>query len=201
MSHHWNETAYGVSGVSVRMKIDEETGLTVCLEPACGQRCWSNKPESKSCYFALRHAHAFHLPGKLTITSRPLPPPAAAERGGTTRTAQVTLAPKPFRSFFQPRPPPLKMKSGPLYSDVRANTEAAAARAPSGPSIPAPPPPPAADEEDAMPPGSFSSTSTQTQFLDCQGVVLAVPLPGGCENYPFQLHSHLRLAFRVELSS
>ena len=42
------------------------------------------------------------------------------------------------------------MKSGPLYADVRANAEAAAARAPSGPSIPAPPPPPAADEEDAM---------------------------------------------------
>ena len=41
-----------------------------------------------------------------------------------------------------------------------------------------------------MPPGSSSSTSTQTQFLDCPGVVLAVPSPG-CENYPFQLHSHL----------
>ena len=89
-----DETAYdGVSSVSVRMKIDEETGLAVCLEPACGQRCWSNKPESTSFYFALRHAHAFHLPGKFTIISRPLPPAAAAEGGGTTRTEQVTLAP------------------------------------------------------------------------------------------------------------
>ena len=183
-----DETAYGVSSVSVRMKIDEETGLAVCLEPACGQRCWSNKPESTSFYFALRHAHAFHLPGKFTIISRPLPPAAAAEGGGTTRTAQVTLAPKPLHSSFQPSPPPLK--SGPLYADVRANAEAAAARAPPRPSVPAPPPPPAADEEDAMPPGSSSSTSTQTQFLDCPGVVLAVPSPG-CENYPFQLHSHL----------
>ena len=52
----------------------------------------------------------------------------------------------------------------------------------------------------AMPPESSSSTSTQTQFLDCPGVVLAVPWPG-CENYPFKLHSHRRLAFRVELSS
>ena len=102
-----DETAYGVSrSVSVRMKIDEETGLAVCLEPACGQRCWSNKPESTSFYFALRHAHAFHLPGKFTIISRPLPPAAAAEGGGTTRTAQVALAPKPLRSFFQPRLPP-----------------------------------------------------------------------------------------------
>ena len=50
-----DETAYGVSSVSVRMKIDEETGLAVCMEPACGQRCWSNKPESTSFYFALRH--------------------------------------------------------------------------------------------------------------------------------------------------
>ena len=148
----------------------------------------SNKPESTSFYFALRHAHAFHLPDKLTIISCPLPP-AAAEGGGTTRTAQVTLAPKPLHSSFQPSPPPLK--SGPLYADVRANAEAAAARAPSGPSVPpAPPPPPAADEEDAMPPGSSSSTSTQTQFLDCPGVFLAVPSPG-CENYPLQLHSHL----------
>ena len=127
-----DETAYGVSSVSVRMELDEETGLAVCLEPACGRRCWSNKPESTSFYFALRHAHAFHLPGKFTIISRPLPPAAAAEGGGTTRTAQVALAPKPLRSFFQPRPPPLK--SGPLYADVRANAEAAAARAPSGPS-------------------------------------------------------------------
>lgn len=184
-----DETAYGVStSVSVRMKIDEETGLAVCLEPACGQRCWSNKPESTSLCFALRHAHAFHLPGKLTIISRPLPPAAAAEGGGTTRTAQVALAPKPLHSSYQPSPPPLK--SGPMYSYVRANAEAAAARAPPRPSVPAPPPPPAADEEDAMPPGSSSSTSTQTQFLDCPGVVLAVPSPG-CENYPFQLHSHL----------
>ena len=138
-----DETAYSASSVSVRMNIGEETGLAVCLEPACGQRCWSNKPESTSFYFALRHAHAVHLPGKLTIISRPLPP-AAAEGGGTTRTAQVTLAPRPLHSFFQPRPPPLK--SGQLYADVRTNAEAAAARAPSGPSIPAPRPPPAADD-------------------------------------------------------
>ena len=60
-----DETAYGISSVSVRMKIDEETAarasLCAAMEPACGQRCWSNKPESTSFYFALRHAHAFHL--------------------------------------------------------------------------------------------------------------------------------------------
>ena len=150
--------------------------------------CWSNKPESTSFYFALRHAHAFSFARQVDYHQSPAT--TGGRRGRRHYSYCTSCARTEAVAFILSAETPT-LKSGPLYADVRANAEAAAARAPPRPSVvPAPPPPPAADEEDAMPPGSSSSTSTQTQFLDCPGVVLAVPSPG-CENYPFQLHSHL----------
>jgi hypothetical protein len=202
---------YGVDSVAVRMKKNELTELTECIESGCRNRAWCKCSLSNPMFFALKHVTSYHLPEKIN-------------KGGTVRHAEPSFG---MASFFSPVPAPQKTDKhssmrvrgsicdltvepqspadddGTPAADALAQTAAAAAvPGPAfSPLVGAPITAPSADPDsvsDAACPGGL--TATQTEFVRCPGIVLAVPSPGN-ENYPFGVHTVLRqLPYTVSLS-
>ena len=108
---------YGVASVTVLMKKDESTGLTVCLAAGCRNRAWCNGAKTNAWHFACGHVRAHHSPEKLDNALRTMDDGAVAK---------VTVRPTGIMKFCQKIAPPPKTPALSL-AEMRAGAAAASA--------------------------------------------------------------------------